>query len=150
MWAWYFGATASQSMLKLAKMSHMAALSGIHHIALTVTDLERSAAWYQRVLDLHEVQREKSPARRGVLLSWHEIPTVGLVQHDADESVFDPTMAGMDHVAFSVSTRDELDEWAARFDREGITHSGAIDIPTGGILNFKDPDGIALALFWDR
>ena len=128
----------------------MAAPSGIHHIALTVTDLDRSTAWYQRVLDLHEVRREESPARRGVLLSWHEIPTVGLVQHDADESVFDPTMVGLDHVAFSVSTRDELDEWAARFDSEGVTHSGAIDIQAGGILNFKDPDGIALALFWDR
>ena len=45
---------------------------------------------------------------------------------------------------------EELDEWAARFDAEGVTHSGAIDVPTGAILNFKDPDGIALALFWDR
>jgi hypothetical protein len=25
-----------------------------------------------------------------------------------------------------------------------------IDIPHGGILNFKDPDGIALSFFWDR
>ena len=137
-------------MLKLAKMTGMAALSGIRHIALSVTDLERSAAWYQRVLDLHELRREESPSRRAVLLSWSEVPTVGLVQHDADESVFDPTMAGMDHVAFAVASRDELDEWAARFDQEGVTHSGAIDIPDGGILNFKDPDGIALALFWDR
>ena len=137
-------------MLQLAKMADMTALTGIHHIALTVTDLERSTAWYERVLDLHEVRREESPARRAVLLSWHTIPTVGLVQHDADDSVFDPTMAGMDHVAFTVASREELDEWAARFDREGVINSGAIDIEAGGILNFKDPDGIALALYWDR
>ncbi len=31
----------------------------------------------------------------------------------------------------------------------GVTHSGVIDTPRGGILNFKDPDSLALALFWD-
>ena len=128
----------------------MTAPAGIHHIALTVTDLDRSTSWYQRVLDLKELRREESPTRRAVLLSWSTLPTVGLVQHDADESVFDPTMAGMDHVAFAVDTREALDDWAARFDREGVNHSGAIDVPTGAILNFKDPDGIALAMFWDR
>jgi glyoxylase I family protein len=128
----------------------MEAPSGIHHVALTVTDLERSAAWYQRVLDLKEVEREESPNRKAVLLTWKSIPAVGLVQHDADDSVFDPTMVGLDHVGFAVHSRDQLDEWAARLTAEGVTHSGAIDIPPGAILNFKDPDGIALALFWDR
>src|SRR3954449_2481120 len=98
-------------------MTAMPALSTIRHIALTVTDLEASASWYQRVLDLHEVRREESPTRRAVLLSWTTVPTVGLVQHDADESVFDPTMVGLDHVAFTVASREELDDWAARFDR---------------------------------
>jgi hypothetical protein len=28
--------------------------------------------------------------------------------------------------------------------------SNVIEIAPGAILNFKDPDGIALALFWDR
>jgi catechol-2,3-dioxygenase len=137
-------------MRQLAKMNPMAAPTGIHHVALTVTELQRSSAWYQRVLDLNEVEREESPARRAVLLAWHAIPCVGLVQHDADDSVFDPTMAGLDHVAFAVENREELDEWAARLSAEDVAHSEVIDIATGAILNFKDPDGIALALFWDR
>jgi hypothetical protein len=29
-------------------------------------------------------------------------------------------------------------------------HSGPIEVPPGEILNLKDPDGITLALFWDR
>ena len=31
-----------------------------------------------------------------------------------------------------------------------LEHSGAVEVPPGAILNFEDPDGIALALFWDR
>jgi hypothetical protein len=37
-----------------------------------------------------------------------------------------------------------------RRDDEGIEHSGVIEIPPGAILNFRDPDGVALALFWER
>ena len=150
MWAWYSGAIASQSIAAACQDDGMSAPSGIHHIALTVTDLETSTAWYKRVLGLEEIRREEGEVRHAVLLTWGTHPTIGLVHHDADDSVFDPTMTGLDHAAFTVDSREELDEWAARFDAEGVTHSGAIDVPTGAILNFKDPDGIALALFWDR
>jgi glyoxylase I family protein len=128
----------------------MAALPGIHHIALAVTHLDVSAAWYQRVLGLSEVMREDDEARHALLLSWGGPVVVGLVQHAPSGPRFDPTVTGMDHVAFTVTSRAELDEWAARLDAEGVEHSGAIDVPPGAILNFKDPDGIALALFWDR
>jgi len=76
---------------------------------------------------------------------------LGLVQHDgAKGAFFDPTAIGLDHVAFTVDDRAELDGWASHLDEIGVTHSGVIEIPPGAILNFKDPDGIALALFWDR
>lgn len=31
----------------------------------------------------------------------------------------------------------------------GVGHGGVVELPIGAILNFEDPDGIALALFWD-
>jgi hypothetical protein len=40
--------------------------------------------------------------------------------------------------------------WAERLDEHGVVHSGPIAVPPGEILNFMDPDGIALALFWDK
>ena len=77
--------------------------------------------------------------------------SVGLVEHrPADERRFDPARVGLDHLAFSVETREQLDEWAARLSAAGIDHSAVADIPPGAILNFKDPDGISLALFWDK
>jgi hypothetical protein len=35
-------------------------------------------------------------------------------------------------------------------DHHGVGHSEPVDIPPGAILNFKDPDDIALALMWRR
>jgi len=76
---------------------------------------------------------------------------VGLVEHRPGGSeAFDPTTLGLDHVAFTIRSRDELEEWSAQLSASGIEHSGVIDVPPGAIPNFKDPDGIALALTWDR
>ena len=126
--------------------------TGLHHVALTVVDLDASARWYRRVLGLQEAFGERSEHRRAVVLGFgHGRADVGLVEHTSvDGAPFDPTVTGLDHVAFAVAERADLDGWAARLDGEGVAHSGIVEIPSGAILNFKDPDGIALSLFWDR
>ena len=129
----------------------MSALTGFHHVAVTVTDLDASAAWYEDVLGLVVLFREEGDARRAVVFGFpgggH---AVGLVWHAGSEGKFDPRRVGLDHVSFVVDRREDLDAWTARLDERGIEHSGAIDVPPGAIVNFKDPDGIALAIFWDR
>ena len=130
----------------------MTELRGFHHVGLTVGDLERSVAWYASVLGFEEVFREENDERRACVMRFHGgLFGVGLVEHTGgDDTPFDPTRRGLDHVAFNVGSREALDEWASRLTAAGVTHSGAIDVPPGAILNFKDPDGIALALFWDN
>ena len=111
-----------------------------------------SEAWYAALVDLEVVLDEPGQPRRArVYRLAGTAELLGLVEHAAnDGTAFAPTRTGLDHVAFSVATREALDGWVARLDELGIEHSGAIDIPMGAILNLKDPDGIALSVFWDR
>jgi catechol 2,3-dioxygenase-like lactoylglutathione lyase family enzyme len=130
----------------------MAELAGFRHAALTVANLDASAAWYTAVLGMQEQFREESPTRNAVVFRF---PTgdwfIGLVEHvgSAGRS-FDPTVQGLDHLAFRVPSQEDMRAWADRLDAHGVAHSGPIPVPPGEILNFTDPDGIALALFWDR
>ena len=130
----------------------MKPLESFHHVALTVSDLDRSADWYTQVLGMVELFREDGPDRKASVYRFHGGSTsVGLVEHvGSANDAFDPMVNGLDHLAFSVASPEDLREWAAHLDRQRVAHSGPIDVPPGEILNFKDPDGIALALFWDR
>jgi glyoxylase I family protein len=124
---------------------------GIHHAALTVTDLDRSVRWYQDVLALDVVFSETLGERRATILGYPATGAlIALVEHRPAGSAFEPRNVGLDHLALTVETRTDMDGWARRLTDDGVEHSGVVDVPTGAILNFKDPDGIALALFWDR
>jgi hypothetical protein len=39
-----------------------------------------------------------------------------------------------------------VNAWATRLDERGVVHSGVVEMKTSPIVNFKDPDGIALAI----
>ena len=77
--------------------------------------------------------------------------SIAIVEHgDGDRKRFDPRMRGLDRLAFTVASREELDHWAEHLSAAAVEHSGPVQIEPGAILNLKDPDGISLALFWDR
>jgi catechol-2,3-dioxygenase len=127
-------------------------VSGASHVSFSVSDFDRSLRWYREVFGAEVMLDEPAERRRAAVLRLPGTDLlIGICQfHERQDSAFDPTHVGLDHFAFSVATRDDLDVWAVRLDELGIGHSGAIDVPPGAILNFKDPDGIALALMWRR
>ena len=63
------------------------------------------------------------------------------------EDGFDEDRTGLDHVSFAVASRAELDDAAGLLDGLGVAHAGVKDIGAGYILEFRDPDDIALELF---
>jgi hypothetical protein len=48
-----------------------------------------------------------------------------------------------------VSTRDEIDDWAAHFESLGVVYSVPVDVGRHGVvLTFRDPDNIQLEVYW--
>ena len=71
-----------------------------------------------------------------------------LFEHGANQrEMFTPTRTGLDHVAFSTSSIDELERWAARLDAMAVSRSpirNADGVVT--MFDFCDPDGIQLEI----
>ena len=91
-------------------------------------------------------------ARRKVFLRHDGLQArLGLTQHrHGGQNAFDETRAGLDHLAFTVAGRAELDAWAARLADAAVVHSPvttANSIPGAAVLVFRDPDNIQLELF---
>lgn len=131
-------------------------LANIHHFALTVTDVEASAAWYERVLGL---QRLPSPfphhgaedSGYGVLLVEPQRGFAIGVHHHATNhgEAADEARTGLDHVGLAVDDRTDLESWTSWFDEQGVTHSGVTDMTEPipySVVVFRDPDGIQLEL----
>lgn len=135
----------------------MSKLMSVHHLALTVTDVDRSVPWYARVLELEEVTRREDPEtglRKVALKSPSEGFSVLLVEHpDTGRPPFDERRTGLDHVAFKVSSRSELAEWEARLSEYGVTYTPVKHSRTlegSSVIVFRDPDGIQLEIWADR
>jgi catechol 2,3-dioxygenase-like lactoylglutathione lyase family enzyme len=123
-------------------------MPAIAHVAVTVSDLARSEAWYTKVLGADPVLDEDTGPFRHIvyslgstLLGLHGFPDL------KSSEPFDERRPGLDHLAFGVATRAELEAWASRLDELGVAHGGVVDAGYGSGLSFRDPDNIALEIF---
>ena len=128
--------------------------SSIAHVRLTVTDIERSRKFYESVFGwpvLLEHPEQADEATREALgfLFGGVIYLVGTcligLRPVASDS-FHEDRCGLDHIAFAVASRAELDAAAAHLDELGVAHEPVKDIGPSYILEFRDPDNIALEL----
>ena len=125
---------------------------GVHHLDLSVSDVEWSAAWYERVLGFRRLRRVELEQRTMVVLVHDGSGlVVGLNEHlGAPDQPFDERRAGLDHVSFADSAREDLDVAQARLHELGVAHSPVADTGTGSALVLRDPDNIQLELWWPR
>jgi glyoxylase I family protein len=129
--------------------------SAYAHVRLTVTDIDRSRAFYDDVFglpvafelpaDADEATREQLSFLFGGVIYQLGDSLLGL-RPVADDS-FSEDRTGLDHVSFAVRSRAELDSAASMLDERAVAHGGVKDIGAGYILEFRDPDNIALELF---
>lgn len=118
------------------------------HVAVTVSDLEGSKAWYGRLFDTEPVLDEDTGTFHhivwllgGTLFGIHQHP------HPTGADPADELRPGLDHIAFGCADRGELERWQSHLDSLGVAHGGIVDAPYGSGLSFRDPDNIPLEFF---
>jgi glyoxylase I family protein len=131
----------------------------LHHLALTVTDLDTSLAWYQETFDLSFLMEAPHPEGTGIVLRNEQRSLmIVLHRHDAnDKERFLESRTGLDHAGFMVPSRADLESWQDHLEAYGVvrsekadapmTQSPIADEPYGSVLVFRDPDNIQLEFF---
>ena len=130
-------------------------LTHYHHLGLTVTDLERSEAWYREILGFERAFVEPHLGGTGYAVVMTRPGTslfLGLDFHQGnDGEPFGEHRTGLDHISIGVDTREDLDVWVEHLDRRGVAHSaindGAEPFPHATLI-VRDPDNIQLELMW--
>jgi catechol 2,3-dioxygenase-like lactoylglutathione lyase family enzyme len=131
----------------------------LHHLAITVTDLDASMVWYQEIFDVSLLLETPHEGGTGMVLA-DEQRTLAIVlhRHDANEGEeFSERRTGLDHAGLMVTSRAELERWQDHLAAHGVvpsakaasplTQSPIADEPYGSVLVFRDPDNIQLEIF---
>jgi catechol 2,3-dioxygenase len=118
----------------------------IGSVALAVSDLERSADFYERVLGLPLIVREEHSAQLGP-----DGRRAALVLSDiAAPTPLPPGATGLYHVAWLHPSRAALAETVRRVAAARWPFEGASDHGVSEALYLSDPDGLGIEIYADR
>lgn len=123
-------------------------LTRVHHITFSVTELDRSLAWYRDVLGFTEVKRLSVGGLDKAMMVRDEL-VLTFVAH-GDQAVpgpFDERRAGLDHLSFAVPDVTVLRAWVAHLDSRDVDRGDITKATTGHLVAFRDPDNIALEFY---
>jgi catechol 2,3-dioxygenase-like lactoylglutathione lyase family enzyme len=129
-------------------MSEPIKTGGVHHVALTVSDVRRSQAFYTELLGFNHLTDFGPRAllhNGSVLLGLTPAP-------DPSQAIagdrFNENRIGMDHLSLSVGSKAELEAAVRVLDSRGVEHGSINDLDPFGIavLAFRDPDNIQIEL----
>jgi catechol 2,3-dioxygenase-like lactoylglutathione lyase family enzyme len=130
-------------------MSDSIATGAVHHMALTVSDVQHSREFYTRYLGFQFVT-DFGP--RAILSNGSVIlaltPPPDPSQAIANDS-FNENRIGLDHVSLSIPSLAGLEAAAAFLDENGVTHGEINDLGEGlgiYVMTVRDPDNIQLEL----
>jgi catechol 2,3-dioxygenase-like lactoylglutathione lyase family enzyme len=120
----------------------------VHHVTLTVTQLRRSADWYQALLGPAAEVERRGPGWERIRMQWTSGLVIGLTRHDrTGEHAFDATRPGLDHLGLTCRSEAEVRWWADRLDALGCDHGPVEVVPYGWAVTARDPDAIPIEFF---
>jgi catechol 2,3-dioxygenase-like lactoylglutathione lyase family enzyme len=127
-------------------MNRTAGIKGMRHIALKVTDVERSKSFYQKLMGMDVVWE---PDPQNVYLSsgcdnlaLHEI---------SDDFAAAAVERQLDHLGFVIETVERVKELEEEFRRQGVKIVHPFKIHRDGSASFycADPDGIVIQMLYE-
>jgi catechol 2,3-dioxygenase-like lactoylglutathione lyase family enzyme len=120
------------------------AVRGFSHVQLVVSDLQASEPWYATVLGMERFVHNVDDAGKGYLALRHACGmVVGMQSGDGALGVL-----GVDHLAFAVASKAELESWGEHLTAAGIEHGG-VEVGAGGrgwSIILWDPDHMQVEL----
>lgn len=131
--------------------------TGLSHVRLTVTDIDRSRAFYDAVFGLpvvFEVPADADEATQaefaflfgGVIYRVGD-GLLGLRPVAPGSDRFDEDRVGLDHLSLAVPDRAALEYAVTVLEDNGVAHEPIKDLGRAWMLEFRDPDNIALELY---
>jgi len=125
---------------------------GFTHVALQVSDIDSSIAFYERWADMRVGDRLEDPksGNKAARLSDKQSSfVVALVQGGQP---VEHRLSGLGHLGIGCATRDEVDRLSAEAARDGCLQRGPIDsgYPLGYWAFLADPDGHQLELAYGQ
>ena len=126
-------------------------LAGLHHLGISVANLDQSLRFYCDVLGAkvvvgpHDGTSPSFVGQMAILRLGGQI--LDLYEHARNEGErFDPVRTGLDHFALEARSPEELQSWATWLDTRGVARSqvrAAAD-DRALLFDFVDPDGIQI------
>ncbi len=133
------------------------AVTDFNHVRLTVSDIDKSRAFYDSVFGFdvayawdpnadEETKKALWFLFGGVIYKF-DGGLLGLRPVAPGDDSFHEDRCGLDHLSLGVDTRAALEDAVRVLDELGISHEGIKDAGPGmSILEFRDPDNIALEI----
>jgi len=132
-------------------------VSSLHHVAIRVRDLEASRRFYEDVLGLSFME---IPVSGAIIADWQGPPAEGVLlatqagstfvilepplEGTAADDRFSERRIGVDHLAFGVDARQDLERIEGALRDAGVETAGIELDPVLGkeYVAFRDPDNV--------
>jgi catechol 2,3-dioxygenase len=125
----------------------IAAATAIGTVALTVSSLERSLAFYDQLIGLAPAEQPDGSVLLGGAAG---LPPLLSLVGESSAPARDPRQTGLYHFAILVPTRRDLAVALVRLAQGGWALDGASDHLVSEALYLSDPDGNGIEIYADR